>query len=112
MWSSSAAPGKVLDIINDILDFSRIEAGKIELDDIPFDIGIIVEEVAELLASPAQSKGLELSSFVEPEVPSVLRGDPGRLRQVLVNLVGNAVKFTDRGEVFVRASVEAADGGR
>ena len=100
----------LLDIINDILDFSRIEAGKIELDDIPFDIGIIVEEVAELLASPAQSKGLELSTFVEPEVPSVLRGDPGRVRQVLVNLVGNAVKFTERGEVFVRAATQARDG--
>jgi len=100
----------LLDIINDILDFSRIEAGKIELDDIPFDIGGVVEEVAELLASPAQSKGLELSTFVEPEVPSVLRGDPGRVRQVLVNLVGNAVKFTDHGEVFVRASVQNRDG--
>ncbi|MGZ9148893.1 MAG: response regulator, partial [Candidatus Deferrimicrobiaceae bacterium] len=99
----------LLDIINDILDFSRIEAGKIELDDIPFDLGGTVEEVAELLASPAQSKGLELSTFVEPEVPSVLRGDPGRVRQVLVNLVGNAVKFTDRGEVLVRASTQARD---
>ncbi|HEX2709381.1 MAG TPA: histidine kinase dimerization/phospho-acceptor domain-containing protein, partial [Candidatus Deferrimicrobium sp.] len=79
----------LLDIINDVLDFSRIEAGKIELDDIPFDIGRIVEEVSELLASAAQSKGLELSTFIEPEVPSVLRGDPGRVRQVLVNLVGN-----------------------
>ena len=100
----------LLDIINDILDYSRIEAGKIELDDIPFDIGIIVEEVAELLAPPAQSKGLELSMFVEPEVPSVLRGDPGRVRQVLVNLVGNAVKFTERGEVYVRASTQSRDG--
>jgi two-component system sensor histidine kinase/response regulator len=100
----------LLDIINDILDFSRIEAGKIELDDIPFDIGRIVEEVAEVLASAAQSKRLELSTFVEPEVPSVLRGDPGRVRQVLVNLVGNAVKFTDRGEVLVRASIQARDG--
>ncbi|MBP2677538.1 MAG: multi-sensor hybrid histidine kinase [Deltaproteobacteria bacterium] len=100
----------LLDIINDILDFSRIEAGKIELDDIPFDIGRIVEEVSELLAAPAQAKGLELSAFVEPEVPSVLRGDPGRVRQVLVNLVGNAVKFTDRGEVLVRASIQARDG--
>ena len=100
----------LLDIINDILDFSRIEAGKIELDDVPFDLGIVVEEVAELLASPAQSKGLELFTFVEPEVPSVLRGDPGRVRQVLVNLVGNAVKFTERGEVVVRASTQARDG--
>ncbi len=100
----------LLDIINDILDFSRIEAGKIELDDIPFDIGEVVEEVADLLASPAQSKGLELATFVEPEVPSSLRGDPGRVRQVLVNLVGNAVKFTDRGEVVVRVSAQARDG--
>ncbi len=99
----------LLDIINDILDFSRIEAGKIELDDVPFDIGTIVEEVAEILASPAHSKGLELSTLVEPEVPSVLRGDPGRVRQVLLNLVGNAVKFTERGEVVVRASTRARD---
>ena len=99
----------LLDIINDILDFSRIEAGKIELDEILFDIGGVVEEVADLLASPAQSKGLELATFVEPEVPSSLRGDPGRVRQVLVNLVGNAVKFTDRGEVIVRVSAQAQD---
>jgi signal transduction histidine kinase/CheY-like chemotaxis protein len=99
----------LLDIINDILDFSRIEAGKIELDDIPFDPWGLVEEAAELLAPTAQSKGLELVTLVEPEVPSVLRGDPGRVRQVLVNLMGNAVKFTDRGEVVVRASIPSRD---
>jgi signal transduction histidine kinase/CheY-like chemotaxis protein len=95
----------LLDIINDVLDFSRIEAGKIELDDIQFDAGSVVEEAVEFVAAPAQSKGLELVTVIEPEVPSALRGDPGRLRQILVNLVGNAVKFTEHGEVVVRASV-------
>ncbi len=99
----------LLDIINDILDFSRIEAGKIEIDDIPFDIGSVVEEVADLLAAPAQAKGLELAAQVDPEVPSALRGDPGRVRQILVNLVGNAVKFTDRGEVVSHVSVAERD---
>ncbi len=99
----------LLEIINDILDFSRIESGKIELDDIPFDVGDLVEDVVEILAERAQAKGLELISHVEPDIPSALRGDPGRLRQVLVNLAGNAVKFTDKGEVFVRLSLEAQD---
>ena len=99
----------LLDIINDILDFSRIEMGKIELEDATIDTGMIVEEVAELLAAHAHSKGLELATRVDPEVPSALRGDPGRVRQILVNLAGNAVKFTDRGEVVIRASVEDRD---
>ena len=100
----------LLEIINDILDFSRIEAGRMELDDSPFDLGGIVEEVMELLAERAHSKGIELASQVAPELPSALRGDPGRLRQILVNLVGNAVKFTERGEVVVRASLDSGDG--
>ena len=100
----------LLEIINDILDFSRIEAGRMELDNAPFDLGGIVEEVMELLAEHAHSKGIELASQVEPEIPAVLRGDPGRLRQILVNLVGNAVKFTERGEVVVRASLDSMDG--
>jgi signal transduction histidine kinase/DNA-binding response OmpR family regulator/HPt (histidine-containing phosphotransfer) domain-containing protein len=99
----------LLEIINDILDFSRIEAGRIELDDIPFDLGVILEEVVELLSQRAQPKEVELVSEVSPEIPSALRGDPGRLRQILVNLVGNAVKFTERGEVVVRASLEFRD---
>lgn len=99
----------LLDIINDILDFSRIEAGKIELDDVPFDIGGVVEDVMELLAERAQSKGIELVSQVKQDVPSALRGDPSRLRQILVNLVGNAVKFTNEGEILVRATLAAQD---
>ncbi|MGZ8474572.1 MAG: ATP-binding protein, partial [Candidatus Deferrimicrobiaceae bacterium] len=99
----------LLEIINDILDFSRIEAGRMELDDTPFDLGGIVEEVMELLAERAHSKGIELASQVDTELPSAFRGDPGRLRQILVNLVGNAVKFTERGEVVVRASLDSRD---
>ena len=99
----------LLDIINDILDFSRMEAGRIELDDIPFDIGAVVEDVMDLLAERAQSKGVELASQVEQDVPSALRGDPSRLRQILINLVGNAVKFTNEGEVVVRATLNAQD---
>jgi signal transduction histidine kinase/CheY-like chemotaxis protein len=99
----------LLDIINDILDFSRIEAGRIELDDIPFDIGEVVEDVLELLAERAQSKEVELASQVEKDVPSALQGDPSRVRQILINLVGNAVKFTEEGEVVVRATLDAQD---
>ena len=100
----------LLDLINDILDFSRIEAGRMELDDTPFDLGGVVEDVIELLAERAHSKKIELTSQVSPELPSALRGDPGRLRQILVNLAGNAVKFTERGEVVVRASLDSRDG--
>jgi signal transduction histidine kinase/CheY-like chemotaxis protein len=101
----------LLEIINDILDFSRIEAGRIELDDIPFELEEILEEVVELLSQRAQPKEIELVSEVSPEIPSALRGDPGRLRQILVNLVGNAVKFTERGEVVVRATIDSLDDG-
>jgi signal transduction histidine kinase/DNA-binding response OmpR family regulator/HPt (histidine-containing phosphotransfer) domain-containing protein len=99
----------LLDIINDILDFSRIEAGRIELEDIPFDVGCVVEDVLELLAERAQSREVELASQVGQDVPSALQGDPSRVRQILVNLVGNAVKFTREGEVVVRVTLDAQD---
>jgi PAS domain S-box-containing protein len=96
----------LLHIINDILDFSKIEAGKLELEAIDFDLHATVEEAVGLLAEKAGNKGLELICHVEAPPPCWLRGDPGRLRQVLLNLAGNAVKFTERGEVVVSARLE------
>ena len=99
---------QLLTLINDILDFSKIEAGRIELEALDFDLPTAVEEVAEMLASMAVEKGLEFHCFVSPEIPAKLRGDAGRLRQILINLVNNAIKFTEAGEVDVRAEL----GGR
>lgn len=96
----------LLNIINDILDFSKIEAGKMNLENINFDIRTAVDEVTEVLAMKAREKGLEFVSLVRHNVPSLLKGDPGRLRQILLNLAGNAVKFTEEGEVVIRVSLE------
>jgi PAS domain S-box-containing protein len=96
----------LLRIINDILDFSKIEAGAMRMESINFDLRSEVEEVVYLLAERAYARGLELVGFVEPEVPTALRGDPFRLRQILTNLIGNAIKFTREGEVGVRASLQ------
>jgi two-component system, sensor histidine kinase and response regulator len=95
----------LLAILNDILDFSKIEAGSLSLETIAFDLRREVEEVAALLAGHAHEKGLELASYVEPGTPTAVRGDPFRLRQVLTNILGNAIKFTEEGEVTLRAEL-------
>ena len=92
----------LLAIINDILDFSKIESGKMTLEETDFELQATVEDALQLFAGTARSKGLELGFLVAPEVPRVLGGDSGRLRQVLVNLIGNAIKFTETGRVMVR----------
>jgi signal transduction histidine kinase/CheY-like chemotaxis protein/HPt (histidine-containing phosphotransfer) domain-containing protein len=101
----------LLDLINDILDFSRAEVGKLDLELGAFDLHEMVGDIADLLADQAQSKGLELACFIEDDVPQVVQADPVRLRQILTNLVGNAVKFTEKGEVIVRATRSAAPAG-
>ncbi len=98
----------LLTIINDILDFSKIDAGRLDIEIISFDLRQITEEVVEMLAEAAYGKGLELSFLIQHDVPTAVRGDPGRVRQVLTNLIGNAIKFTTAGEVGVRLSVAAS----
>ena len=105
-----ASGDALLEIINDILDFSRIEAGRVKLETIDFSPRYVVEESVELFAEAAANKGIELVLDVGPDVPELVMGDPGRLRQVLINLIGNAVKFTDAGEVVVRANRLEAKG--
>ena len=99
----------LLEVINDVLDFSKIEAGKLDLEPIAFGLRERLGDAMELLALRAHEKGLELAYQVEPDAPDSLVGDPGRLRQMVVNLVGNAVKFTEQGEVVVRVEVESND---
>jgi PAS domain S-box-containing protein len=99
---------QLLEIINDILDFSKIEAGKLELDEVDLDPRALIEDVFEMLAPRAHEKRLELACRIAPSVPSAVRGDPVRLRQVLTNLVGNAIKFTERGEVVLEVTAERA----
>ncbi|WP_407356750.1 PAS domain S-box protein [Methanolobus sp. WCC5] len=96
----------LLDIINDILDFSKIEAGKLELEMLDFDLHSVLDGFSSVLSIKAHDKGLEFICAAEPDVPSYIRGDPGRLQQVLTNLAGNAIKFTDNGEVVVRVTME------
>ena len=100
----------LLAIINDILDFSKIEAGKLELEVLDFDLRAALEESVELFARQAHDKGIELTYLLPADVPTAVRGDPGRLRQILLNLIGNAVKFTEKGEVTVHVAVAHESG--
>ncbi len=102
----------LLTILNDILDFSKIEAGKLELERADFDPTEVVASVIHLLAARARDKGIDLGSVIGPDVPRAQRGDAGRLRQVLLNLVGNAIKFTDQGGVRVEVTLAGAVAGR
>jgi signal transduction histidine kinase/ActR/RegA family two-component response regulator len=94
----------LLNILNDILDFSKIEAGKLRLETIDFDLLMLADDVVDVLSFAATEKKLELTACIDPAAPAPLRGDPGRLRQILVNLVGNAIKFTERGDVSISVS--------
>ena len=99
----------LLTVINDILDFSKIEAGRMTIETIDFDLRTVLEEVAQVVAPKAHEKSIELVSSMSFRVPSALRGDPGRIRQILLNLAGNAVKFTEDGEVVLAAEVVRED---
>jgi PAS domain S-box-containing protein len=101
----------LLGVINDILDFSKIEAGRLELENLDFEVRPVFDQVASLLAESARSKGLELIVSCHPDVPELLNGDPTRLAQVMTNLGSNAVKFTEEGEVFIRATAEPGPPG-
>jgi two-component system, sensor histidine kinase and response regulator len=100
----------LLGIINDILDFSKLEAGHLELESIPFELETLIEDAVDLVSTSARQKGIELIADIGPNVPTTLTGDPGRLRQVLLNLLGNAVKFTEAGQVTIAVSNFASHG--
>ena len=93
----------LLALINDLLDFSKIEAGRLELDPVEFNFHSLVEDVAEMVAKKAQDKGLEICCQISPELPSFLIGDCDRIRQILLNLASNAIKFTEKGQVLLKA---------
>ena len=101
----------LLCLINDIMDFSKIEARKLDLEILDFDLRVTVEDIAELLAVRAAEGGIELICQIDMSVPSLLKGDSGRLRQIITNLAGNAIKFTHSGEVVIRASLESDENG-
>jgi signal transduction histidine kinase/CheY-like chemotaxis protein len=97
----------LLNLINEILDFSKLEAGEMQLENLDFDIDISIEEITEILAPSSQFKGIELASFIHPNVPKCLRGDVSRLRQVLLNLTNNSIKFTSKGEVTIEVTLQS-----
>jgi signal transduction histidine kinase/CheY-like chemotaxis protein len=102
------AGDNLLNVINDILDFSKVEAGQIQLESIEFDLAEVLRDALEISGVRARAKGLQLSSRIQPNVPARLNGDPGRLRQILLNLLGNAIKFTEQGNVSVAVELESA----
>ncbi|MCP3926696.1 MAG: response regulator [Desulfobacterales bacterium] len=104
--SISKSSDALLNVINDILDFSKIEAGKLEIESIDFDIRSTVEDISEMLSFKTITKGIELICYIAPEIPDYLQGDPGRLRQILFNIVGNSVKFTQEGEVLISVEIK------
>ncbi|MEI6985648.1 MAG: response regulator [Rhodospirillaceae bacterium] len=108
----SMSAAALLDILNDILDLSKIDAGKLRIESVEFGIDAILDHICNVSASPAAEKNIELLFHINPSVPKILIGDPLRLRQVLLNLAGNAIKFTERGEVVLSVSVTAREDGR
>jgi CheY-like chemotaxis protein/HPt (histidine-containing phosphotransfer) domain-containing protein len=107
-----ASANALLTLINDILDFSKIEAGKLNLETIDFDLRATIDDAVDVIALKAHEKDLELTALVEPEIPGALRGDPGRVRQIILNLTNNAIKFTTEGEVTIHASLVEEDNDR
>ncbi len=111
LTNAAISADALLSVIGDVLDFSKIEAGRLELEETTFSLGEVVDEAVRLFAGKAEQKGLELTYWLHPTVPDRVRGDPTRLRQILVNLVGNALKFTQRGEISVTCRpLEGRDG--
>jgi len=107
----SDSAGSLLTIVNDILDFSKIESRKLELESLAFPLPATLGDVARLLSSHAAKKGLELTTDIAPDVPAAVVGDPGRLKQILTNLVGNAIKFTERGRIVIAVREDARHAG-
>src|SRR4051812_8936361 len=104
------AGSQLLDLINDILDLSKVDSGHLTLETLDFDLGDVLDKTLEMMAVRAHEKGLELALRIAPETPTALVGDPARLRQVLINLIGNAIKFTEHGEVIVRVERDPEGG--
>jgi PAS domain S-box-containing protein len=108
--TAKVSANSLLSIINDILDFSKIEAGKLELEMLDFNFRDMMEDTMEIMSVHALNKGIELTSYIHPDVPSWICGDPGRIRQILINLTGNGIKFTEQGAVAVRVELEGTNG--
>jgi PAS domain S-box-containing protein len=104
-----ASAGSLLTIINDILDYSKIEAGKLDIETVGFDLRSTVEDTCDFMATSIYDKGLDFNCLISPEIPPLVSGDPGKLRQILVNLLSNALKFTHHGEIVLRATLDRED---